>query len=82
MLESGKVKSLREIVGLEKLDERYIRWMVKLTSLAPDIGAAILDDDLPSGTTLFDFSEVVPLLWEEQRVKIQHLCPNTLRRGQ
>jgi hypothetical protein len=40
---------------------------VKLTSLAPDIVAAILDDDLPSGITLFDFSEDVPLLWEEQR---------------
>lgn len=67
MLESGKVKSLRGIAELEKLDERYIRRMVKLTSLAPNIVAAILDDDLPSGITLFDFSEDVPLLWEEQR---------------
>jgi hypothetical protein len=41
--------------------------MVKLTSLAPDIVTAILGDDLPSGLTLFDFSDDVPLLWEEQR---------------
>ena len=67
MLESGEVKSLRDIGERKKIDERHIRRMVKLTSLAPDIVAAILDDDLPSGFTLFDFSEDVPLLWEEQR---------------
>ena len=67
MLESGEVKSLRGIAELEKLDERYIRRMVKLTTLAPDIVEAILDDSLPSGSTLFDFSDDVPILWEEQR---------------
>ena len=67
MLQSGEVKSLRGIAELEKLDERYIRRMVKLTSLAPDIVEAILDDSLPSGSTLFDFSDDVPLFWEEQR---------------
>ena len=72
MLESGEVKSLREIAELEKLHERYIRRMVKLTSLAPDIVEAILDDALPSGTTLFDFSDEVPLLWEEQRNACKH----------
>ena len=36
---------------------------MKLTSLAPDIVATILDDRLPSGVTLFDFSEEVMLLW-------------------
>ncbi len=76
MLESGEVKSLRQIAELEKLDERYIRRMVKLTSLAPDIVEAILDDALPSGTTLFDFSDEVPLLWEEQR----GLLPNAGRK--
>ena len=58
------------IAELEKLDERYVRRLLKLTSLEPDIVAAILDDDLPSGITLFDFSEDVPLLWEEQRGRI------------
>ena len=43
------------------------RRMVKLTSLAPDIVEAILDDALPSGSTLFDFSDDMPMLWEEQR---------------
>ncbi len=50
--------------------------MVKLTSLAPDIVEAILDDALPSGSTLFDFSDGVPLMWEEQR----GLLPNAGRK--
>ena len=44
--------------------------------LAPDIVEAILDDSLHSGSTLFDFSEDVPLLWEEQR----ELLPNAGRK--
>jgi len=41
--------------------------MVTLTSLASDIVEAILNDSLLSGSTLFDFSDEVPLLWQEQR---------------
>ena len=66
MLESGEVKSLRQIAEREKLDLRYIRRMVRLTSLSPHIVEAILDDTLPSGSSLFDFSDEVPLLWAEQ----------------
>ena len=66
MLESGEVKSLRQIAEREKLDLRYIRRMVRLTSLSPHIVDAILDDALPSGSSLFDFSDEVPLLWAEQ----------------
>ena len=66
MLESGEVKSLRQIAEREKLDLRYIRRMVRLTSLSPYIVEAILDDALPSGSSLFDFSNEVPLLWAEQ----------------
>ena len=66
MLESGEVKSLRQIAEREQLDLRYIRRMVRLTSLSPHIVEAILDDALPSGSSLFDFSNEVPLLWAEQ----------------
>ena len=40
-------------------------------TLAPDIVEAILDDALPSGSNLFDFSGDVPLLWEEQRGRLK-----------
>lgn len=44
MLESGEVKSLKEIAAREGVDNSYVSRMVNLTTLAPDIVAAILDD--------------------------------------
>ncbi len=66
MLESGEVKSLREIARKEGVDSSYVSRMVNLTSLAPDIVAAILDETLPSDLTLFDLAVDPPALWEEQ----------------
>ena len=40
---------------------------VNLTTLAPDIVAAILDESLPDHVTLFDLASGTPLLWDEQR---------------
>jgi hypothetical protein len=62
-LESGKVKNLTEIGTLEGFVNSY----VNLTTLAPDIVEAILDDTLPDHLTLFDVAVDPPVLWEEQR---------------
>ena len=40
--------------------------MVNLTTLAPDIVAAILDETLPPGMTLFDVAAGTPVLWDGQ----------------
>ena len=40
--------------------------MVNLTTLAPNIVAAILDETLPPEVTLFDLATGTPVLWEEQ----------------
>ena len=40
--------------------------MVNLTTLAPDIQAAILDKTLPDTVLLFDMASDTPLSWEEQ----------------
>jgi hypothetical protein len=40
--------------------------MVNLTTLAPHIVAAILDETLPSEVTLFDLTAGTALVWEEQ----------------
>lgn len=69
MLETGEVRSLREIAQLEGLDNSYISRMVNLTTLAPDIVEAILDDQLPPNITLFDLAVDPPRLWSEQRAK-------------
>ena len=51
MLESGEVKTLTEIAKREGVDNSYVSRMVNLTTLAPDIVAAILDDILPDTIT-------------------------------
>lgn len=66
-LASGKAKSLTEIATREGVDNSYVSRMVNLTTLAPDIVAAILDDTLLDPITLFDLASGTPLLWEEQR---------------
>ena len=70
MLEKGEVSSLRELAQLEGLDNSYISRMVNLTTLAPDIGEAILDDQLPPTVTLFDLAVDPPRLWSQQRQKL------------
>lgn len=71
MLESGKAKSLKEIVVREGIDNSYVSRMVNLTTLAPDIFAAILDDTLPNHITLFDLAVDPPALWDEQRARLR-----------
>jgi hypothetical protein len=66
MLESGEVKSLKEIAAREGIDNSYVSRMVNLTTLAQDIVAAILDDAMPNHVTLFDLAVDPPALWEDQ----------------
>jgi len=74
ILEEGKAKSLREIAEKEKIDSSYVSRMVNLTLLAPDIVAAILDDQLPEGISLLDLAVDVPVGWREQRSRFQIGC--------
>jgi len=70
MLESGAVKSLRELAAREGIDNSYVSRMVNLTTLAPDIVATILDDALPNHVTLFDLAVDPPALWDDQRERV------------
>lgn len=67
LLESGRAKNLTEVAEMEGVDRAYVSRMVNLTTLAPDIVAAILDESLPEHVTLFDLASGTPLLWDEQR---------------
>lgn len=70
MLESGDAESLTAVAEREGMDRAYVSRMVNLTTLAPDIVAAILDETLPSEVTLFDLASGTPLLWDEQRALV------------
>ena len=66
MLESREVSSMKEIARHEGVDDSYVSRMVNLTTLAPDIVTAILDETLPPELTLFELAAGTPLMWEEQ----------------
>ena len=70
MLQSSEARSLKEIATREGVDNSYVSRMVNLTTLAPDIVAAILDDAMPNHVTLFDLAVDPPALWEEQHARI------------
>jgi hypothetical protein len=74
MLESGEVKSLTEIAKCEGVDNSYVSWMVNLTTLAPDIVAAILDDILPDHITLLELAADPPVLWGGKMGRITPCC--------
>lgn len=67
MVEAGEVDSLTELAKREGMDRAYVSRMVNLTTLAPDIVAAIFEENLPANLTLFELASATPLLWDEQR---------------
>ncbi len=70
LLESGRARNMAEVAKMEGMDPAYVSRMVNLTTLAPDIVAAILDESLPDHVTLFDLASGTPLLWDGQRALI------------
>jgi hypothetical protein len=66
MLESGEVSSMKELARHEGVDNSYVSRMVNLTTLAPDIVAAILDETLPPEVTLLALAAGTPVVWEAQ----------------
>jgi hypothetical protein len=60
-----EAKHLKEIARREGINDSYVSRMVNLTTLAPDIVVAILDETLPTEVTLFNLAAGTPLLWEE-----------------
>ncbi len=71
-LMDGKVKTLREIAEREALPERYVRRVLELAFLAPDITQAILDGGQPETLTLEDLvmGGNLPPDWARQRKRL------------
>lgn len=73
LLTSGQVKSLQAIARQAGVDRSYVSRIIHLTTLAPDIVAAILEDTLPDHITLLDLAINPPLLWDAQRRRLQRI---------
>lgn len=67
LLESGQVKTAKEIAKKEKLYHTYISTLLKVTILAPDIIEAILNGTQPPHLTLDDCTKPMPRDWASQR---------------
>ncbi len=81
LIESGKAANLAEIAKQENIDRSYVSRMVNLTTLAPDIVTAILDETLPENVALFDLAVDTPLPWDEQRRRVENAAAKTQRAG-
>jgi hypothetical protein len=58
---------MSDIARREGTDHSYVSRMLDLTTLAPDIVAAILDEALPDEVRLVEIAISPPLSWIEQR---------------
>jgi len=70
-VESGEFGSITELAAEEGVTAPYVFRLLRLTCLAPDIVAAILDGRHPKGTLLTDLVREVPLNWREQEAFLQ-----------
>jgi hypothetical protein len=70
-LESGGYSTIGDLAAAKKTDVSYVRRMLRLNSLAPDIVEAILNNEAPNHLSLRTLFRGIPLSWEEQRRQLQ-----------
>jgi len=66
MLESGEFATVKELAEHEKLGFSYMTRVLRLSLLAPDIVAAILEGRQGAEMKLADLLEPFPMGWDEQ----------------
>ena len=66
-LRRGRYKSISELAEAVGTDHGYVRRLLNLTLLAPDIIEAILAGNEPSGLSLQRLTRGMPVGWDEQR---------------
>ena len=69
LLDEGRFESVSALARHIGVDHSYVRRLLDLALLAPDIVAAILRGDEPSGLSLARLRAGVPIPWEDQRRK-------------
>jgi hypothetical protein len=66
MLDNGRYASISEIAAAEKLDRGYLGNVLRLTLLAPQIVADIMDGRQPDGLGLSAVLKPFPVAWADQ----------------
>jgi hypothetical protein len=67
LITKGKVVEIEEIAQMESLTSRYVRRILNLAFLAPDIVEGILRGDSPPTLTQQELQKGVLADWQEQR---------------
>ena len=75
LLEERVYSSPGEIADAENITKGFVNRLLRLTLLAPDIQAAILEGRQPKGVQLEELTQVVTGAWDEQRQAIQMMGP-------
>lgn len=73
MLESGAYASMTELAQAEKINLSYLCRVLRLTLLAPDVTEALLDGSHTCKVQLSDLLRTIPVIWVEQRDKLEML---------
>ena len=71
MLEAGEFATIAELAEREGIASSYMTRVLRLTLLAPDIVAAILDGRHGPAVTLARVFEPFPVVWERQAVHFE-----------
>jgi len=67
MLDADEVASVTDLADRLDVDRSYASRILRLNLLAPDIVEAILAGREPSGLSLANLTQTIPVLWHEQR---------------
>ena len=70
LLDEGRYASISEMAAAERIERGYLGSLLRLTLLAPDIVAAILDGRQPAELGLPTLMEAVPPEWDAQRTAL------------
>ena len=66
LLDQGRYRSISDLADAASLDRAYVRRLVNLTLLSPDLVRAILVGTEPSGLSISQLMGGVPERWDEQ----------------
>jgi hypothetical protein len=70
MLETGEYASAADLAKAEKVNDSYLRRILRLTLLAPEIIEAIATGRQPSTLQLDDLLKPLPAVWARQRSEL------------
>ncbi len=70
LIDSGRYASIAALAEVLNVDRSYVRRIIGLACLAPDIVEAIAMGREPSGLSLERLAQGFPLAWDEQRERL------------